>query len=282
MRIIGYACLISIAALVGIGLLTEKRRWASVGAVALFLPVFGHFALSMSLLAGLGLLRIAWMPIIEHFPALLRLGDVGFVPYMAAVYVPALASIDIRAPLIYGFMGGGILLFTLGTFGWFQMQFRGRRVADLGVYRISRHPQYLGWIVWSYGLMIYVSRMRGPRIPWSVESSLPWIIASLILVCVALKEEIAMRRERPRDYGEYVTRTPFLLPVPAFVTRAVAAPMRLALGKSRPETGRDVVVVFAVYAGLVILCSLPFAVFDWPERAQAMWRTFPYNVPPFR
>jgi len=84
--------------------------------VALFLPVFGHFALSMSLLAGLGLLRVVWMPIIDNYPALLRFGDVAFVPYLVSVYLPALAGFDIRVALVYGILGAGILLFTAGTF----------------------------------------------------------------------------------------------------------------------------------------------------------------------
>ena len=281
-RMIGALSLLSIVILVGVGLFTERRRWAAAGAVAVFLPVFGHFALDMSMLAGLGLLRVVWLPIIDHYPDLLRLGHVALVPYLVTVYVPALAGIDLRVPLIHGLLGAGILLFTAGTFAWFRARFQGRSIAHRGIYRFSRHPQYLGWIVWSYGLMIYVARLRGPRIQWSVESTLPWLAATLILVCVALKEEISMRSKPQDDYREYLSHTPFLFPVPKVISRIVSAPMRLSIRKRWPATRGDVAIVFVVYAGLLILMSLPFVLLDWPHSAQAILHAFPYNVPPFR
>jgi protein-S-isoprenylcysteine O-methyltransferase Ste14 len=236
----------------------------------------------MSMLAGLGLLRVAWLPIIDHYPALLRFGDVAFVPYLVSVYLPALAGVDIRVPLIYGFIGGGVLLFAAGTYAWFKTRFHGRSVSEIGLYRFTRHPQYLGWIIWSYGLVIYVARLRGPRIGWSVESTLPWIMSTLILVCVALKEEIAMRRDRSAEYEDYMSRTPFLFPIPRVFSYAVSAPMRFVLRKEWPVTGKDIVAVFAVYTGLAILMSLPFVLLDWPPSTQAMLAAFPYDVPPFR
>jgi len=281
-RIFGYVSLLLIVALIGVGLFTERTRWAATGAVGLFLPVFGQFALEMSMLAGLGLLRIVWLPIIDHCPALLRFGDVAFAPYLISVYLPALAGVDIRTPLVYGLIGAGILMFAAGAFAWFQTRFSGRRVADIGIYRLSRHPQYVGWIVWTYGLMIYVARLRGPRIQWSVASTLPWIVAALILVCLALKEEISLRLERRAEYQEYLSHTPFLFPIPKVISRIVSAPMRLALRKNWPETGRDVAAVLAIYSSLAILTSLPFVLLDWPHNTQAMLAAFPYDVPPLR
>jgi protein-S-isoprenylcysteine O-methyltransferase Ste14 len=281
-RVLGFSSLLLVVTLIGIGLFTERTRWASAGAVALFLPVFGHFALNMSMLAGLGLLRVVWLPIIDHYPALLRFGDVAFLPYLVTVYIPALAGVDIRVPLIYGLLGGGILLFSTGAYVWFETRFHGRRIADSGIYRLSRHPQYLGWIVWSYGLMLFVARLRGPRIQWSVESTLPWVLAALILVCVALKEEILMRRDGGAEYGEYLSRSPFLFPVPDAISRVVSAPMRFVIRKEWPTNGRDVLVVFAVYSVLAIMLSLPFVLLDWPPSSQAMLHAFPYDMPPFR
>jgi len=281
-RLIGTCCLISVAALIVVGFLFERSGMSSLGAIAVFLPVFGQFALTMSMLAGLGILRIIWMPIVEAAPDLLRLGDITLVPYMVMVYLPALAGIDIRVPLICGLLGLGIVLFTLGVLVWFKSRFKGEDVASNLIYRLSRHPQYLGWIIWSYGLMIYVSRLRGPRIRWSVESSLPWLIATVAIVCVALLEEVRLRKRQATAYQQYEERTPFLLPLPRFVSRVIAAPMRLVLRKDRPESGADVLLVFALYSAVLITLSLPFAVFDWPLHGQAMLHGFPYNMPPFR
>jgi protein-S-isoprenylcysteine O-methyltransferase Ste14 len=281
-RIIGICCLILVAALIVIGFLFERSGISSLGAVAVFLPVFGHFALTMSMLAGLGLLRIIWMPLVELAPSLFRLGDISLVPYMVTVYLPALGGIDIRVPLIYGLMVFGIALFTLGVGVWLQSRFRGEYLASRLIYRLSRHPQYLGWIVWSYGLMIYVARLRGPRIQWSVESSLPWLIATVAIVCVALLEEVRLRRQQGKAYQQYEERTPFLLPLPRCVFAVIAAPMQLVLRKDKPKSGTDVLLVFALYSALLIALSLPFAVFDWPLHGQAALHGFPYNMPPFR
>jgi len=281
-RVIGTCSMTLVAALIVVGLWLERSGLSSLGAVAVFLPVFGHFAWTMSLLAGLGILRVIWMPIIEAAPALLRLGDIALVPYMVTVYLPALTGIDVRVPLVHGLMGVGIALFTVGMMVWFRSRLRGEDLTSKLVYRISRHPQYLGWIVWSYGLMIFVSRLRGPRISWSVESSLPWLIATVAIVCAALLEELKLRRELGPVYGEYESATPFLVPLPRLVSKIISAPMRLVLRKDRPESGRDVLCVFALYGAILIALSLPFAAFDWPLRGQAMLHGFPYDLPPFR
>jgi hypothetical protein len=179
-------------------------------------------------------------------------------------------------------MGVGIGLFTLGVGVWLQTRFAGSTVASTLVYRFSRHPQYLGWIIWSYGLVIYIGRLRGPRIGWSVESTLPWLIATVAIVCVALLEEVRLRRQQGTGYQQYEDRTPFLVPLPRVVPRLVAAPMRFVLRKDRPESGRDVLLVFALYCAISIGLSLPFAVFDWPHHGQAMLHGFPYDMWPFR
>jgi len=44
----------------------------------------------------------------------------------------------------------------------------------------------------------------------------------------------------------------------------VTSPIRLLLKKDRPETGRELVATFAIYAALLILLSLPFVLLDWP------------------
>jgi protein-S-isoprenylcysteine O-methyltransferase Ste14 len=281
-RWIGYGSLVLILALIVAGLVAEKRGLATVGAVAFFLPVFGHFAFSMFFLAGLGLLRFLWLPLLDLSENVMRLGNVVWLPYMAPVWLAGWLRIDIRDPLIYGLMGAGILVFLIGTMAWLEVRFRGGGTATSTIYRFSRHPQYVGWIVWSYGLALYVSlhSMHSRfKIRWSIESSLPWMIATLVIVGVALVEEIRMRRERGEEYETWARRTPFLLPLPRWVARAIGAPMRLVLRKEWPETGKEVAAVVVLYAALLILLSVPFLLWDWPPRAGLYG--FPYNVWPF-
>jgi protein-S-isoprenylcysteine O-methyltransferase Ste14 len=283
LRVIGYGSFAVVLVLIVVGLAAGKHGLSSLGAVALFLPVFGHFAMSMFFLAGLGMLRVIWMPMLDVSYDVLRLGDVSYVPYMITAYLPALLGADIRTFLAYLSMGIGILVFALGTLAWFRGRLQGREVADFWVYRFSRHPQYLGWILWSYGFMIYVS-LRSTlyqfKLSYGVPSSLPWLLSTLVIVGVGLVEEIKMRREAGEEYETYRRRTPFLLPLPRWVSGLVAAPMRALLRNERPESGAEALAVVGLYAVLLVVLSVPFVVFDLPGRTG--WWGFPYNVFPFR
>ena len=53
--------------------------------------------------------------------------------------------------------------------------------------------------------------------------------------------------------------------------------MRLVLKKDRPETGKELVAAFAVYAALLILLSLPFVLLDWPQGIG--WSAWPGYMP---
>ncbi len=276
-RLIGFICFAGVIALIVIGLVTEKCRLASLGAFTFFLPVFGHFALNMFFLAGLGMLRVIWMPILDISYRWLNLGDIAYLPYMVLVYPPALVGVDIRTHVIWFFMGAGLFLFIAGVFMWLHSYAQRKRIVDWGVYRFSRHPQYLGWIVWSYGVMLFVSRLRGPRIMYSLGNSLPWLLSTLVIVCVALLEEIEMRQAV--GYDEYRSKAPFLLPLPSFVSRMISLPLRCLLRKEYPENGREVLVTFLLYAAFLVLLSVPFVIFQFPP--DGGWFRFPFNMPPF-
>jgi len=282
LRAVGYVSLAAVLLAIIVGLTQGRRGLAAVGAVALFLPVFGHFAASMFFLAGLGMLRLMFLPVLDRSYGLMALGEVAFVPYMAAVYPPALAGFDARDLVIWGTMTAGMTIFVLGVFGWFVARCRASSVAEFWVYRWSRHPQYLGWIMWSYGLMLYVSRhseLYHFKIAYGVPSSLPWMLSSMVIVGVALSVGIFMEREFGDASRSYARRTPFLMPLPRWLNRIVAAPKKLVLGKRSPASGADVLKIVCVYTLLLILLSVPFVVFGWP--AASGWYAFPYNVPPF-
>jgi protein-S-isoprenylcysteine O-methyltransferase Ste14 len=282
LHLVGYAALALLLILVVVGLCTEKGSLATTGAIGFFLPVFGHFCMSMFFLAGLGLLRTLWIPITDVSHNLLRLGEIVYVPYMIIVYLAALIKVDVRGLLPYIIMGAGMMIFVLGVLAWLITKLRRQETADFWVYRWSRHPQYLGWILWGYGLMIYFTRRNEGthfKLSWSFPDSLPFLLSSLVIVGVAFVEETKMRRQQGRHYEAYARRTPFMLPLPRSVSRLAAAPMRFALKKERPETGKEVAIVLALYAGLLILLSIPFVVFHWPPRGG--WWGFPYNVFPF-
>ncbi|MGB5894515.1 MAG: DUF1295 domain-containing protein [Ignavibacteriaceae bacterium] len=278
-RIIGYICLTIIVVLIIVGFITRKSGLVSAGAIALFLPVFGHFSFNMFFLAGLGAMRIVWMPILDISYDILRLGDIAYIPYMIAVYLPALIGFNITTIIPYIVMGSGILIFTLGTQAWMFARFNKKGVATFWIYRFTRHPQYLGWIIWSYGLLIYLIRNSSLvhfKLTYEMPSSFPWLITSLVIICVALLEETKMKQKFPDEYENYKKQAPFLFPIPRFIFKIITLPVRLLLKKEQPENGKDVAIFFLIYLGIMVLLSLLFNAIDILPRS-GLWG-FPDNV----
>jgi protein-S-isoprenylcysteine O-methyltransferase Ste14 len=281
-RLIGYGSLIIIVALIVVGFITKKSRYASAGAILIFLPVFGHFSFNMFFLAGLGAMRVLWMPILDISYDLLRLGDIAYLPYMITVYLPALVQVDISDLMPYIIMGTGILIFTLGTQAWLITKFNENAVATNWIYRFSRHPQYLGWIIWSYGILIYLIRnssLLHCKLTYEMPSSLPWLITALIIICVALLEEIKMKKNFPVEYEAYKNQAPFLFPVPDFVAKIIRLPVTILLRKNEIETTKDVVSIFFIYLVIVVFLSWIFNLLDFLPRSGLYG--FPRNVFPF-
>lgn len=269
-RLIGYSCLAVVILLIVVGFITEKKGLSSLGAIVFFLPTFGYFAGYMFFLAGLGLLRALWLP---FWGNLLKLGDITLLPYMILVYLFAIIGVDVRRTVACLAIGLGLLTFLLGTLAWFYAKFQKKGTVDFWLYRFSRHPQYLGWIVWSYGLMLLAIQAPIPFGGENPGASLPWLISSLVIVCVALGEEIGMSKERGEEYVTYRASAPFMLPLPKFASKVVTAPMRIVLKKARPESKSELVATFVVYAAILALLSLPFVLLNWPPHLS--WSDWP-------
>lgn len=271
LRLIGYVCLALIIILILVGFITNKSGLSSAGAIVLFLPVFGQFAMTMFFLGGLGFLRLLWMPFLDVSEAFLHLGDIVYLPYRVLLYIASLLRINIWRELPLVITGLGLLLFTLGTLAWFYARIQKKSIADFWVYRISRHPQYLGWIIWSYGMMF----LPGPNIRkmFDISNSLPWLLATMVIIGVAMLEELKMKRERGEAYEAYCRRTPFLFPLPRFIARIISAPTRLILKKNRPGKKREIVGVMTLYTSICMVLSILYASF--PSFSQTKQVTSP-------
>jgi len=262
-RPIGYACLALVIALIIVGFKTGKKRLSSLGSFAFFLPAFGYFAGSMFFLAGIGILRVLWLPFFDSSSTLLKLGDISYIPYWIVMSPLRLLSAEgIGHWLTYGrgvanlAVGAGLLIFCVGTFTWLYGKLEKRKVFDFWIYRYSRHPQYLGYILWSYGVLLLTAltsaAMGGDR----PEPSFPWLISMLLVICVALAEEITMIKQADDSYLQYRRSSPFMLPLPRFLAKVITAPNRVLLKKDFPESGREVIYTFVIYAIILILLSL--------------------------
>lgn len=268
-RVIGYTCVALMILLAFAGLITEKRGLASLGSIGFILPIYAYFMLHMSFLAGLGVLTALWTP---FWGDLVKLGDIAYLPYMVLVYPFTLVGLDIRRLLAGLFITLGLLIFILGVLAWFYARFQKKETADFWIYRFTRHPQYLGWILWSYGLMLRVALRNDTALQGSNPgASLPWVISTLIILCVALSEEMRMDKEHRQAYEQYRTQAPFLLPLPGYFARIVSAPFRLILRKDQPTSRWDLIWTFVIYLAVIMLLSLPFVFLDYPTNGWMNW-----------
>jgi protein-S-isoprenylcysteine O-methyltransferase Ste14 len=256
LRLIGYISLIIVLSFIVLGYVTRKSGWAWAGALVLFLPVFGQFALSMFFLSGLGMLRVGWLPFMDVSFDLLNLGQIAFLPYRILIWFFSLFDWYARDFLAWFFMATGALIFVWGVMTWLQTRFGKVGVATGWLYRMSRHPQYLGWIIWSYGYVIFASTVNQMKKTWGVSSSLPWLLMTMIIIGICMLEEIKMKEKYGDSYEEYRAGTPFLIPLPVWLVRIIIAPMRVIIRKERPERSREVAWVILIYTLIFMGLSL--------------------------
>lgn len=257
-KAIGYAGFFILVGLIAVGFSTKRTGLAALGAIGVMLPVFAQFAGVMFFLAGLGILNALWLPVLDVSYGLQDWGLVITAPNDFLRWLLGLAGVHSAWPTILFFVGSGILIFLLGVYAWLTARARGKGVADLWVYRISRHPQYLGWILWTYGAFLLIQLFRYPKRSWGIGASLPWLLSTMVIIGVALMEELNMRKGHGEAYEAYQRSAPFLFPVPRWLERAFASPFRWFFGKDRPDRRREVVVVVALYTAILMGISAVF------------------------
>jgi HEAT repeat protein/protein-S-isoprenylcysteine O-methyltransferase Ste14 len=252
LRLIGYICFGVMVLLIAAGFITGKKGLASAGALLMFLPVFAQFAAVMFFLAGLGVLNVMWMPVLDISFGAGQWGDIVYLPYRLLRSLFLKIGFDVHTPLVYFLIGTGLLLFIIGTYTWFVSRQRKKDMADFWVYRISRHPQYLGWIIWSYGMLLALMRVNYPKRSWGIAASLPWMLSAMIIIGVALLEERKMKKQLGNHYEKYRKKTPFLFPLPKFLSKPFALPTRLLFKKKFPQRKGEIAVVLSIYTLLLV------------------------------
>jgi len=261
-----FLILVLVIAIKGI---TRKRFFASVlSAFVYFTPTLFVFVARMSTrFTGLWILYYLIAHIFREYEIFSRylwkffyVGQVFLAPYWLAITAYASEGGRIWANIeqvrdVYGgiFIVVGLLVLFLGVAAWLNTKYQGRRLVDSGIYRLTRHPQYLGYILWSYGMLILSTYNQAPwRKP--VEITLNWFVSSLILVGLALAEEINLRTDDELNYVEYAERASFMFPLPRSVRRVVSMPFRIMWGSDHPENLR---MVFKTLALVFLVVSLP-------------------------
>lgn len=259
LRPYGYLALGITLALIVLGFAAKRGYLAVLGSVAMYLPTFGYFASAMFFLAGLGVLRTLWLPLLEISPTVLKLGCIAYFPFLLLELILEEHQIYSVALLVATAITClGLLIFALGTATWLYGKFEKHEIVDFWIYKYSRHPQYLGFILWSYGLLIYVGYKDYIRGAFRVPPTLIWLITTMIVIGVALHEEIEMRKKYGEKYDKYCRKTPFMIMLPKPVINVVIAPSKI-LKKWPPKTVKDVVVVLFIYTFILIILSYVLA-----------------------
>jgi len=252
-RLIGYISLGLIIALIVMGFVLEKRKLASLGAILLFLPVFGHFAATMFFLGGLAFLRFLWLPFLDISFDIMRLGDIVLLPYKWILDLTSLTGLNLWKELSFIITGLGLFIFLLGVLAWMYGRMQNKAVTDFWIYRLSRHPQYLGWIIWSYGVLFLPGANMKRYV--DVANTLPWLLATMVIIAVALMEERKMQQEHRASYETFRQRTPFLFPLPRFIRKIFSLPLRIVFKKEYPDRKREILSVIGFYTAICLLLS---------------------------
>jgi len=244
LRPIGYSALAITIALILLGFMIKKSILASLGSLVLYIPTFGYFAYAMFFLTGIGVLRVLWLPLLELSPSTLKLGCIVYLPFSVVPHAPLLG-------LIITFTG--LFVFLLGVTTWLYGKFKGYEIVDFWIYKYSRHPQYLGFILWSLGLLVFVSSKVYVRGAFTIPPALIWLTSSMLVIGIALVEELEMRRKYGDKYEEYCRKTPFMISLPGVLSRAIRAPLKLTGGY--PRSTREIAFALTLYTATFIAIS---------------------------
>jgi len=255
MRPYGYLTLTITLILIVVGFAVKKGYLSILCSITMYLPIFGYFAFAMFFLAGIGVLRVLWLALLEVSPTLLKLGYAVYLPFLFLKLVPDgynwYSLVQLIALITTGL---GILIFSLGVTTWLYGKFKGYKIADFWIYKYSRHPQYLGFLLWSYGLLLFIGFQPYTKGAFSTPPTLIWLISSIIVIGVALYEELEMRNRFGEEYINYCKKTPFTLPLPKLLSDFIMAPSKLLI-KGPPRNRMDIAIILTVYATILIALS---------------------------
>ena len=261
----GYAALVMVLLLILLGFLTKRFRITVLGSVIMQLTTFGYFAFTMFVFAGIGIVRLIWLPMLEISPMVLRLGDVVLLPlFVIGILAAILGYRGIEIMHLYSYasivaMFIGALVLFMGTMTWLYGKFKGVELVDFWIYKYSRHPQYLGFLIYSYGLLLLASIMPAPKGGYFPLPTFPWLIAALLVIDVAILEEIELRKKFGEQFNEYKKRVPFMLPLPKIFEYPIKLITLLMIKKNFPENWKEVTLITVVYTILLVVLSIPLS-----------------------
>ncbi|MEM0340307.1 MAG: hypothetical protein QXN05_04795 [Acidilobaceae archaeon] len=75
----------------------------------------------------------------------------------------------------------------------------------------------------------------------------------MLIIGIALFEEIEMRKKYGEKYEEYCRKTPFMIPLPGILAKVIRAPLRFTEGHLRSK--KEIAFVIILYTTILIMLS---------------------------
>jgi HEAT repeat protein len=94
------------------------------------------------------------------------------------------------------------------------------------------------------------------KLCYGLSNTLPWLLSTMIILAVAMLEELKMKRLYGESYESYRKRAPFLFPLPRVIAQVFNLPLRLTFKKEYPDRKREIVAVLAFYTCLCLGVSV--------------------------
>ena len=266
LSLIGTVIFFLLIILIILGVIIKRFQLSFLGSFALYLPIFANFCLIMFMFAGIGITRLLWYPIIQINPSLLELGDLIFPLYFLgsnlfyfiySLIPPPLNALIFYLDFSYLFqivimifflIGLGIFIFSIIT--WFYGKFSGKHLLDFWIYKYSRHPQYFGFLIWSYSLTNMLS--------FEYKAPIIWLIFALFVIGAAIQEENHLMMVFKEEHETWRQTTPFLLPLPTRITNGIQWFVRQVIKKDWPSNSKEIVMVLAFFGIMIIFSSILF------------------------
>lgn len=259
----------------GFYLYTIKKKdsqKALFGSILYFLPTFSVFLVGMALtFTGIEIIaNTVYQTLFDmgidsnlFFDRLLSrtyyVGEFFFIPYWLYVILfwsgeDWYAIFPLRDEFGAFFILLGSLVMFLGVSKWIEGKIMNIGLVRTGIYRVIRHPQYLGFILWGYGVMVFSTHRQAP-FQHPIVPTLNWVLSSLMIAGVALVEEMELRQSI-EEYNKYSENTAFLIPMPRFIRRTLARPWKKLWNGDFPSTLRMIGVTLAIIYSLILLPGL--------------------------
>lgn len=97
----------------------------------------------------------------------------------------------------------GLLIYSLSLYQLLSHTRRRKILLTKGLYGIVRHPQYFGIILWTLGFAVS---------GWRLINYFMWLTLCYSYLLLAEYEEVELEKTFGREYLQYESRVPFIIP----------------------------------------------------------------------